>query len=690
LKNLDIKMAYAKGLVAFAFIALVFTEVSSYFNCLNRKSALVLWTIVMMVTLFIFFKNVNRNIFKKANSADQLKQGSTIELFILAFIILSTIYLFFLTGFVPPNNLDSHHYHLNRIVNWIQNENVKHFPSTFAPELYHNAMAEYLVLQTFLLTNSDRFSALVQFMAMIGSLFTTSLITKEIGLSKKTQIIAVFVTFTMTIGLLESTTTQVDYVACFFFTFFVLQYLKWQRSNSNRDMFWMSLTFGLGAFTKYTIFLYAFPFYVFLVLKLLFQKKWKSIFKITLATILSIVLVYSLFWYQNYELFGNILSPTQGSRLYTERIPNEAFGFGSFLSILARNIFIHAGLPIEAFNIQIDKIVLGIHSLLNVDIHDTRFSFNLYSTRFSIQEDMAPNTFHFYIGLISVAYMLFKKKGNKDLNLITLLAFLGLVLCSFILKFELWVSRTQMPFFVIFSIYIAYFLTLINQNLAKAIIVLQASFAILVITSNPNKLLFNLKYQVKKLQNYIPSELIPDRTKEGEFDANVVSKWYSKSEGVYRLNNDGVTNKKIIFEALEKSHYYDVEKDYTILNKSRGELYYAPNYYEYREVENLFKDDLNEIKNIGILFYVGQGFYRYWAYLNYEEGVEAKMQHILFSKELLKLPNTTKLFQYNYVLTDHLEYMRNFIPEDRIERVKKSGKFYLVKLKKDENRQFTY
>jgi hypothetical protein len=247
-----------------------------------------------------------------------------------------------------------------------------------------------------------------------------------------------------------------------------------------------------------------------------------------------------------------------------------------------------------------------------------------------------------------------------------------------------------MPFFVIFSIYIAYFLTLINQNLAKAIIVIQACFAILVITNNPNKPLFNLKYQVKKFQNYIPSELIPDRTKEGEFDANVVSKWYSKSEGVYRLNIDEVTNKKIIFEALEKSHYYDVEKDYTILNKSRGELYYAPNYYEYREVENLFKDDLNEIKNIGILFYVGQGFYRYWAYLNYEEGVEAKMQHILFSKELLKLPNTTKLFQYNYILTDHLEYMKNFISEERIERVKKSGKFYLVKLKKDENRQYTY
>jgi hypothetical protein len=618
-----------------------------------------------------------------------LKQGSLFDNLIFVFLITSISYLFILCILVPPNNLDSHNYHLNRIVNWIQNENVNHFPTIFAPELYHNAMAEYLVLQTYLLSDTDRFVALVQFTAMIGNLFTTSLIAKEVGLRRKAQLFSIFVTFTMTIGLLESTTTQVDYVACFFFTFFVLYYLKWNSTKSNKDIVWMSMAFALGAFTKYTIFLYAFPFYAFLVLKLLFNKKGKAIFQISFAVIVSIALVYTLFWYRNYELFDNILSPTKGSRLYSERIPNEEFGIRSFISVLARNILIHAGLPIEAFNSQIDKMVLGLHSILNINIQDTRYSFNLYSTRFSIQEDMAPNTFHFYGGILALGYISLKKRGHKLLNQITLMAFLGVVLCSFMLKFELWVSRTQMPFFSILSVYIAYFISIIDQRMAKILIVIQACFALLVITTNPNKPLINLKYQIKKFQSYIPAELSLDRTKAAQFDSTEITGWYYKTDEVYFLKPDEV-NKKAIFNALEKSHYYDVEKDFNILNKSRSELYFAPNYYEFTDVENLFKEDLNEINNIGILFYEGQGYYRYWAYLNYEKGVKAQMQSILFSKELLDLPNSNNSYEYDYVLTDHLEYLKNFIPDAGIEREIKSGKFYLVKLKKPQTDHYSY
>ncbi len=680
--------SYPKAFILFSTMTLIFTETISLFGELNLISASIFWAIISISGLFYLIYNYNIKAFDLNFLRIEKEKLNYLSVAIILLVLIS----FGLSIISPPNNLDSHNYHLNRIVNWIQNENVLHFPTIFAPELYHNPMGEYLVLQTFLLSGSDKFANSIQFFALLGNLANIYQISGQAKLNYRTRYIAVFLMLTIPIALFESTTTQVDLLACFYFTSFVYHIFEWNNNCSKKSLIWACLSFTLGAFTKYTIFMYCLPFYLFIGISKLIKGRFKDLYCWFGFTISCLFMVYSFFWYRNYELFGNILSPIKGSKMYLERIPNERFGIDVFSVIALKNLVIHAALPVQKFNLIIDNLVYNFHQFVGIAVNDLRYSFNYYVTKFSMQEDMATNAFHFYLGIVALVYTTIKRNSNNYISLITGLALSGLLILSGVLKFELWVSRTQLPFFALLSIFIAVFLSQINLKVANAILLLQFIFSIILILTNPNKPVLNLKYDLKRYLSFVPTELIPDRTETNKFEPGLITNWYEKKEGIYHIKKT-VTNsdsKNKIFRALEQSHYYDVERDNTIFNKTRNQLYFAPNYYEYYEIKSLFRNQLNEIKNIGVIYYSGQGFYKYWAYLNYGKNKSIKMQHILFPQELNNLQNTRKHFEYNYVFTDHLGLAKSKIPENSIEKILHSGKFYLIKLKKSQSDQYNY
>ena len=72
--------------------------------------------------------------------------------------ILATTLLIALVS--PPNNYDSMTYHMARVVNWIQNRSVAHYPTHITRQLYSAPWAEYAIMHLQVLSGGDRFATL--------------------------------------------------------------------------------------------------------------------------------------------------------------------------------------------------------------------------------------------------------------------------------------------------------------------------------------------------------------------------------------------------------------------------------------------------------------------------------------------------------------------------------------------------
>ncbi len=103
-------------------------------------------------------------------------------------------------------------YHLSRVMHWQQQQSLSYFPTPNLRELHAGPWAEMAVLQGQILIGRDRLAASVQWIAMIGCLIGVSYIAKLLGGSGEAQALAAFITVTIPMGILQSTSTQTDYV----------------------------------------------------------------------------------------------------------------------------------------------------------------------------------------------------------------------------------------------------------------------------------------------------------------------------------------------------------------------------------------------------------------------------------------------------------------------------------------------
>ena len=85
----------------------------------------------------------------------------------------------------PPSNTDAMSYHMPRIVMWINNHNVRFFPTANYTQIIYGAFAEYSIMHTMLLWGSDRFANMIQFICFLGCPVAVSYIVKLTGGTRK-------------------------------------------------------------------------------------------------------------------------------------------------------------------------------------------------------------------------------------------------------------------------------------------------------------------------------------------------------------------------------------------------------------------------------------------------------------------------------------------------------------------------
>jgi len=427
----------------------VSTETLSIFKLFTFVWLLGLWGLLSLALSFIYFFKIKK---LEPNGGPKISESR----FLLKFFFLCVGLLVAIVGVIalvaPPNNLDSMTYHMSRVVHWIQNHSVAHYPTHMSRQLYMNPWAEFAVAHFQILSGGDRFANLLQWFSMIGSILGVTLIAKQLGAKTEGQIFAAVVTATIPMGILQASSTKNDYVVSFWLVCFVYYVLLLLREKTNwTNVFSAGASLGLAILTKGTAYIFAFPFLLWFFLsglKRLRWKLWKPVFLI-------IILVFSInlgHYMRNFNLYGFPLGPFQV--LQEHKLTNDVFTIPTSISLVVRNLGLHMGTPIGRVNNIIERGIRLIHSrLLGLDINDPRTTWR--ATEFHIKKifNHDGNPIHLFLVLFAIVFLIIHRNPRKRQDLANYFVAVagGFLLFCFLFKWQPWHTRLHLPLFVLWS-----------------------------------------------------------------------------------------------------------------------------------------------------------------------------------------------------------------------------------------------
>ena len=300
------------------------TESLSLFKGLYRWPIAGGWLlgILSILLLGINAGHLRRGYFAAAVGLRSLKRYEIVLLVILGSL---SLLLFAVAVVTPTNNVDSMNYHMPRVMQWAQNHTLAHFPT---PHEYQNLRpywAEALILNFRILWGNDHPAGLVQWMVMIFSLIASSGIAGLLGSSRKAQWLTVVLAFSVPMGLLQSTTTQNDYVSAFWvicLAYFVI--LSRLQPLSKLELLGLGLALGLGMLTKGTFFPFAGPLMLWYFLGSWSDRRWKRSLLEGLAIVFLVLATNGLFWMRNIQSTGGPYGAWNPLLILKDLLPDQS------------------------------------------------------------------------------------------------------------------------------------------------------------------------------------------------------------------------------------------------------------------------------------------------------------------------------------------------------------------------------
>ena len=364
----------------------------------------------------------------------------------------------------PPNTYDSMTYHLPRVMHWIQNQSVAHYPTHIPRQLHFPPGAEFILTHLHILAGNDRLVNLVQWLGMVGSVVGVSLLAQRLGAAGAGQVLASVVAATLPMGMLQASSTQNDYVVTFwlvclaYFTLAAIRRPGWSVSAA------VGASLGLALLTKATAYLFAAPLLVWLLIGYGRSLGWRCSRYVLLIAAVAIALNLG-HWLRNTSLYGAPLVRQDGAS--TVSYTNEVIGVAALLSNVIRNASLHASVPAGSEQVraqisqQLAQWIERVHALIGIDASDPRTTWQQVTTParqqlrvepFHMHEDIASNPLH----LLLILYALAAIYASSVLRRTPVLVYAGVLVAGFllfclVLKWQPWHSRLHLPLFVLWA-----------------------------------------------------------------------------------------------------------------------------------------------------------------------------------------------------------------------------------------------
>ncbi len=365
-------LALVKAMMIQALIVLVLNEILSLGSAITRTNVALGWLVVTMVQGGLIAQRVDYRlqVFKQTiKRAIRPPLGLPTALDRLDRVIVGGIILVLGTTLAtaliaPPNNWDSMTYHMPRVMHWLQNQSIAHYPTPILRQISFPPGNAALISHLQLLSGGDSYANLVQWLAFVGGLVIITQLTQALVPLPHHPWLGSVLYLSIPMALMQAPTTQNDLLTAFWlsaYAFFILV----PKRYSHRDLVWVAISLGLAIATKPTAFIYGFPLGMVFAAKLLlgstgkevrFRPRWLLSFgqgSLVLVGALGLSLGTFL---RNYHTFTQVLGDDQGTRVVSP-------GVRVLISNAVKNLYINLPIPpVKALNVL-------IHHLIGYDIY---------------------------------------------------------------------------------------------------------------------------------------------------------------------------------------------------------------------------------------------------------------------------------------------------------------------------------
>ena len=152
----------------------------------------------------------------------------------------------------PPGPIDVHLYHMPRVLFWLQNRQIAHYPTTYYQQLFQPPWAEQAVLHLYALTPGDRFVNLVHFASYLGNAIAVLSAAAELGASRVGQLTAAAFALTLPQAILTASGTKNDLTVAFWLLVALYFALHYVRTKQTFDAVYLAFATDLALLTKAT------------------------------------------------------------------------------------------------------------------------------------------------------------------------------------------------------------------------------------------------------------------------------------------------------------------------------------------------------------------------------------------------------------------------------------------------------
>ena len=364
-------------------------------------------------------------------------------------------------------------YHMSRVAHWWANGTVAFYPTNIQRQLYSSPLAEYAILQFFVLGGgSDRLANLVQWFCFGGSALAASRIASRLGADRWTQWLTAFLVLTTPIAILESTSTQNDLV-CAFLTAATVYFLYCEET------IWTGFSLGLAILVKSTAGLVVSPFFLLLWLRQPLQPRRIFQAAAKLAAIGSIVLALNApLWLRNLHTFQNPL----GYSPDVKAIASQALGFRPFIVNTIRDLSTELVTPSHRISRMEENGIRALCKVLRLNIDDPRnlsFGFPFSIGTLSADEDVAANPIEMALLIAATIFLLaLPRLRRSQPATFAIFVWAGFLLVAWRISWQIPLARIHLPFFVLASVPVATLLREMRNRLRRTAGMLAAVLAL--------------------------------------------------------------------------------------------------------------------------------------------------------------------------------------------------------------------
>ncbi len=446
------------GAVLWGILVTALTEIPSLGNRLTFETLTAAWGLVILAFAAVeLLPQKSCSAPSRPSIGELYRSWSGFERLCLAGITLVVLATGLAAWQSPPNTWDSLVYHMSRIEHWIQNQSVRHFPVVDQRQLYMTPWAEFAMLHFQILSGGDHWVNLMQWLSMSGCAAAVSLVAKELGAGRREQILAATASVTISIGIIQASSSKNDYVVAFWLITCLYFFLQARRKDSLEIWFYFAASFGLALLTKVSAYIYLLPFFAWSVASAGRRFKghtWKPLLLIV-GILFAINAGHLIRNAQIYKMPWDPPSSSKASMPVFLSKP-EPWSIGSWAATASLNIACQLGTPSKTLNDLIDHSVQAVHRFFVLQVDDRKNTFDARGDKvagYTLDELYASHPIHMLLIALSLIFALRDLTGRKNITavLITGALFFSFLLFCLWIKWSPYHSRLHLPLFVMWA-----------------------------------------------------------------------------------------------------------------------------------------------------------------------------------------------------------------------------------------------